>query len=95
MQVRVSHMIPVTMENKYPFCPQYDVNTNPKLDKLLDDILSDTLLLNYWPTVAVDKKKKRKRKVILDEEGQSSKKSKGKTKEVVKVLKYLFFFVIS
>ncbi|CAN8243643.1 unnamed protein product, partial [Cochlearia groenlandica] len=81
--VRVRHMIPVTMENKYPFFPDYDVNMDPRLDKLLDDILSENLVPNSWPTVTEQPKKKRKMKVKLDEEGQSSKKSKAKTKEWV------------
>ena len=42
-------MLPVALEDMYPQWSDQDNNLDPKLDKLIEDIIGDCLIENAWP----------------------------------------------
>ena len=79
------HMLPVALEDMYPKWSDQDNNLDPKLDKLIEDIIGDCLIANLWHAEKKVLKKrvphadmKSTKSVVMSDFGQTSKKKKKK-----------------
>lgn len=56
-------MVPVSLEDMYPKWSDEEKTTDPRLQKLIEDIIEDRLDPNSWVVVENGKKKKKKKKI--------------------------------